>query len=234
MSLPSPLLALGAALLRAHHGTLRLRGLLADGTEVSPATYPFGGEVFALSEGDALALAGFLARARMTVLIARGRDGDWATGLASRLGARVVRGSTRRGGERALRELLDGEAGGPAAIVVDGPLGPRGVAKGGALLLGWRTGRPVRALGVAASRTWVFERSWSRLHLPLPFATVAIALEAPIAPPPAGVPARAALDAATAELTRRLAVARERAEALLRGQPRPSPFLSALPGGAPA
>lgn len=233
MRVPSPLLALGSSLLRAHHGTLRLRALLADGTEVAPATYPFGGEVFALSEGDALALAGFLSKARMTVLVARGRDGDWATGLASRLGARVVRGSTRRGGERALRELL-GEAEGPAAIVVDGPLGPRGVAKGGALLLGWRTGRPVRALGVAASRAWVFEKSWSRLHLPLPFSTVAIALEAPIGPPPGGVPARAALDAATAELTRRLAVARERAEGLLRGEHRPSPFLSALPEESPA
>lgn len=228
MRLPWPLAVLGAAILRAHHASLKIRGLLADGTEVDLRRYPFGAEVFAMCEGDAVALAGFLVRSRASILVARGRDGDWATDLAGRLGARVVRGSTRRGGERALRELIDAGSGAlrPATIVVDGPLGPRGVAKGGVVLLGWRTGRPVRAVGVAASRAWVFEKSWSRLHVPLPFTTVAIALEEPVAPLPPGTgeATRRSLQAATAELTQRLAVARERAEALLRGERRPSPF----------
>lgn len=100
------------------------------------------------------------------------------------------------------------------------------MAKGGAVLLGWRTGRPVRAVGVAASRTLAFRRTWSGLHLPAPFATVAVALEPPLPPDPrpAGPgAARGALEEATRELTRRLAVARERAQALLRGQAGPSP-----------
>ena len=229
MRLPLPIAALGAGILRAHHASLRIRGLLADGTEVDPRRYPFGAEVFAMCEGDAVALAGFLVRSGLTVLVARGRDGDWATDLARRLGARVVRGSTRRGGEMALRELIDEGSGAlrPAAIVVDGPLGPRGVANGGVVLLGRRTRPPHPAVGGAPTPPGVIQKTRSRLHVPFPFTTVAIALEEPVAPPPRGADAatRRSLLAATAELTHRLAVARERAEALLRGERRPSPFL---------
>ncbi len=222
MRLPRALARRGALALRAHQATLRVRAALDDGTLATPAAYPFGREVFALREGDALALAGLLARARFTVLVAKGRDGDWATALLTALGCRVVRGATARGGGRALLALVDAlrDSPGPAGIVVDGPLGPAGEAKGGAVLLGRKTGRPVRALGIAASPTFVFPRTWSGLHLPLPFARLAIAVEAPLAEAPAGLPpaeARRALDEATAELTRRLASARRRAEAMLAG-----------------
>lgn len=235
MSLPpSPLVRPVAALYRAWHSTLRLRGLLPDGTEVAPRSYPFGREVFAFREGDALALGGLCALAGFTLLVAKGRDGDRATALLEALGGRVVRGATRRGGESALRELVTllADAPGPAGLVVDGPLGPAGVAKGGAVLLGWRTGRPVRAVGVAASTTKVFRGTWSALHLPAPFATVAIALEPPLPPDPRATgpgASRRALEEATGELTRRLAVARERARALLRGEAGPSPAVAEPP-----
>ncbi len=86
------------------------------------------------------------------MLVTIGRDGDWAAALLHRLGCRVVRGSSRRGGAAAFKGLLDKIKGsdGPTAIVVDGPLGPAGEAKEGAVACGMMTGRPVVAIAAAA------------------------------------------------------------------------------------
>ncbi len=190
------------------HRTLRLEGILPDGSRVTPATYPFGMEIFAFCERDAFALGGLLGRARFTTLIAPGRDGDWATEVVTSLGGRVVRGATERGGTQALSQLLRDLAGndGPLALVVDGPLGPAGVAKGGAVVCAARSGRPLRPVGAAARRTLVLGRSWSKLWLPLPFSRVVVVVGEPL-PVPAGLdrPDRAHL---AAELTARLAEVR--------------------------
>lgn len=168
-----------AQLFRAYHATLRIRILLLDGTVIRPADYPFSRELFALCERDSLALAGLVARAGFTVLVAKGRDGDWASAVLERLGCRVARGSSLRGGIQALKELLDAvqASDGPAGIVVDGPLGPAGQAKGGVILCGMHTGSPVRALGAATAHRVTFRKSWSRIYLPLPFSRVVVAVD---------------------------------------------------------
>ena len=154
LSLPRPVARALGRLYGLLHRTLRLEGILPDGTRVTPATYPFGREIFAFCERDAFALGGILGRARFTTLIAPGRDGDWATEVVTSLGGRVVRGATERGGTKALAQLLRDlpENDGPLALVVDGPLGPTGVARGGAVVCAARTGRPLRPVGAAARR----------------------------------------------------------------------------------
>lgn len=208
---PRLVVRLLARLYRALHATLRVEGLLPDGSRATPATYPFGREIFALSERDALALGGVLSSSRFTTLVARGRDGDWATEVAESLGGRVVRGATGRGGSRALAELLRSLPAddGPLALVVDGPLGPAGEAKPGAVLCAARTGRPLRAVAAAARREVVLGATWSRLWLPLPFTRVVVVVEEPLAVgEAAGREARATL---ARELSARLSRARERA-----------------------
>jgi len=205
---PRLLVRLLARLYGNLHATLRVEALLADGSRTTPRDYPFGREVFALSERDALALGGILAAARFTTLVAPGRDGDWATEVATALGGRVVRGATARGGARALSSLLrdlPGD-GGPLALVVDGPLGPAGVAKAGAVVCAARTGRPLRPVAAASRRELVLGSSWSRLWLPLPFSRVVVVVgEALPVPDAAGREARETL---ARELSARLAVAR--------------------------
>jgi lysophospholipid acyltransferase (LPLAT)-like uncharacterized protein len=207
--------ALVTPLYRAYFATLRVQGRLADGSTVEPGRYPFGAEIFALCERDALALAGIMAHARFTVLVTLGRDGDWASGILAKLGCGVIRGSSLRDGARALTQLIrtmrEGDA--PGAIVVDGPLGPPGEAKSGILLCAQRTGRPIRALGVAARHQFVFRRTWSQLYLPLPFTRVVVACEDPLSVPASGD--RELLAQLTRELNTRLAVARQRARAEL-------------------
>ncbi len=211
LSPPRPVARVLGRLYGALHATLRVEGFLPDGLRVTPAAYPFGREIFAFCERDAFALGGILGNARFTTLIAPGRDGDWATEAVKSLGGRVVRGATERGGAQALSQLLRNLPGdsGPLALVVDGPLGPAGVAKGGAVVCAARTGRPLRPVAAAARRALVVTRSWSKIWLPLPFSRVVVVVGEPL-PVPAGLD-RPGRERLAGELTVRLAEARLRA-----------------------
>ena len=106
-------------------------------------------------------------------------DGEWIARLMARFGFRAARGSTSRGGPRALaqlrRELRLGNA---AAFTVDGPRGPARVAQPGAVWLAGSTGHPVLPFHIEASRYWS-ARSWDRGMVPKPFSTVAVAIDEP-------------------------------------------------------
>jgi lysophospholipid acyltransferase (LPLAT)-like uncharacterized protein len=112
-------------------------------------------------------------------------DGEWIARLMSRFGYRAARGSTSRGGSRALvqlrRELAAGHA---AAFTVDGPRGPREIAQPGALWLAGATGHPVLPFHIEAERCWTM-RSWDRTMIPKPFSLVAIAIGSPLEVPTA-------------------------------------------------
>lgn len=209
------LAAFATPLYRSYFATLRVQGLLTGGVAIDPGQYPFGREIFALCERDALVLAGMIAHTRLTALVALGRDGDWTSGILTKLGFGVIRGSSLRSGARALAQLIRTmrTSDAPGAIVVDGPLGPPGEAKSGIVLCSQRTGRPIRALGVAARRQLVFRRTWSQLYLPLPFTRVVVACEDPLPVPESGD--RDLIARLTRELNTRLAVARQRARAAL-------------------
>lgn len=213
LSPPRPVARILGRLYGALHGTLRVEGFLPDGLRVTPATYPFGREIFAFCERDAFALGGILGNARFTTLIAPGRDGDWATEAVTSLGGRVVRGATERGGAQALSQLLRDLPGddGPLALVVDGPLGPSGIAKGGAVVCAARTGRPLRPVAAAARQAVVVARSWSKIWLPLPFTRVVVVVGEPLPVPP-GLD-RAGRERLAGELTVRLAEVRRHARA---------------------
>jgi len=183
-----PATAIAATIYHAYHRTLRLRIVFPDGTTIKAEDFRFDRQIFALFERDALAAAGLIAGAGCTVLVTIGRDGDWAAALLERLGCRVVRGSSRRGGAVAFKALLDALATSdtPAAIVVDGPLGPAGEAKSGAVACGMMAGRPVHAIAAAARHRIVFPGTWSGIYMPLPFSKVVVACDErlPIPEPP--------------------------------------------------
>ncbi len=166
-------------LYRAYYSTLRLRATMPDGSTLPPSQYPYGPEIFALCERDALAFGGIIAGRRFAVLAANGRDGDWAAAILEALGCRAVRGSSRQGGARALRGLITtlGTFPEPLGLVVDGPLGPAGRAQQGAAACAIATCRPVRVLGAAARHACVFPNTWSGIYLPLPFTRVEIVLD---------------------------------------------------------
>ena len=112
-------------------------------------------------------------------LISRHADGEIIARIVEGLGYRTVRGSTSRGGVRALLETAQRvEEGITVGFTPDGPRGPRHVFAPGALIVAQRTGRPIVALGATASRAWRL-RSWDKHLVPKPFATVTIRYSEP-------------------------------------------------------
>jgi lysophospholipid acyltransferase (LPLAT)-like uncharacterized protein len=112
-------------------------------------------------------------------LISRHADGEIIARMVENLGYRTVRGSTSRGGVRALLETAQYVRDGiTVGFTPDGPRGPRHVFAPGALIVAQRTGRPIIALGATASRAWRL-RSWDRHVVPMPFATVTIRYSGP-------------------------------------------------------
>jgi len=103
------------------------------------------------------------------VPVSLSKDGEWAARLFSRLNAETVRGSTSRGGAKALRGLVRAvRAGKDVAITPDGPKGPAERVQPGAVWLASLSGRPLLPVAFAA-RPCGHVGSWDRMIVPLPF-----------------------------------------------------------------
>jgi hypothetical protein len=110
----------------------------------------------------------------ITIVVSEAQDGQYLAEYARRLGYREARGSSSRGGVRALMGVVKAlRAGGVAAFTPDGPRGPRREFKGGILLAAQRGGAVVVPLHAGADRAWRLA-SWDRFLVPKPFARVRI------------------------------------------------------------
>jgi lysophospholipid acyltransferase (LPLAT)-like uncharacterized protein len=106
----------------------------------------------------------------IVVMVSEHRDGEIITRALEAAGYGTVRGSTTRGGVKALAGIIRlARSGIPTAFTPDGPRGPRWQFQPGALFAAAKSGRPIVPLGGSASRAHYF-RSWDRFQLPLPFA----------------------------------------------------------------
>ena len=107
-------------------------------------------------------------------------DGEWIAEVIRRFGYGAARGSSSRGGARALVELRRAMARGHAAgFTLDGPRGPARVAQPGAVFLSQLTGAPLVPFHLEASKAWT-TTSWDRTQVPKPFANVALVFAPPI------------------------------------------------------
>ena len=113
---------------------------------------------------------------RAGAIISQSRDGEILTQVMSRLKFRSIRGSSSRGGVRALisakkallfhREVL--------CVTVDGPRGPRHKVKDGVIFLAQMTGVPIIPMRAYIPRAKVFRKAWDHFRLPLPFSRVCV------------------------------------------------------------
>jgi lysophospholipid acyltransferase (LPLAT)-like uncharacterized protein len=169
--------------------------------------------IMAFWHGRILPATYYFRRRGIVVITSENFDGEWIAGIIERFGYGTARGSTSRGGRRALLQLRrDMAAGKPAAFTIDGPRGPARVAQPGAVWLAKATGNPVVPFHIEATRHWTMN-SWDRTLIPKPFATVSVAIGEPFE-----VPAEAGeeeLEAARKNLEERLALLEARALAML-------------------
>jgi len=104
----------------------------------------------------------------LAMLLSRHRDAEILSHAAYHLGFEFVRGSTRRGGVAALRQLLAKSRSMHLTITPDGPRGPRRRLAPGAIFLASKLGLPLVVMGYAYDRPWRMN-SWDRFAIPRPF-----------------------------------------------------------------
>jgi len=108
-------------------------------------------------------------------------DGQWTRRVVERFGYLTAQGSSSRGGLKGLavmaRRLKEGH---DVAFTIDGPRGPRYVAKPGPVMLARRTGQPIVVFHAGLDHGITFEKSWDRFLLPLPFSRGVIFIAPPI------------------------------------------------------
>lgn len=163
---------LGAAVIRMLATTWRYR--VVNGSVVSAAHDQGKQVIYALWHGELLPLLWLHRSQDIALVISEHRDGEIIARIAETLGYATVRGSSSRGGGRALIGLMrELESGRDAAVTPDGPRGPAHVFAPGAAIAAQRTGALIVPIRASASRAWRL-KSWDRFLVPKPFALVEV------------------------------------------------------------
>jgi hypothetical protein len=173
---------LGPLLVRVWTGTLRVR-YIADlpHTDGLPSIPP---GIFVLWHQRLFTLGGCLRNAQFLALVSGHADGEMLARLLSGLGFRPVRGSSTRGGTRAILELLHAsERGLRVAITPDGPRGPRFFVQPGPVYLSSRSGLVVYPVTASFAKAWSLS-TWDEFKLPRPFTRTLLRLGDPHQVPP--------------------------------------------------
>lgn len=116
----------------------------------------------------------------IVVMTSQSLDGEYIARFIQRFGYGVSRGSSTRGGMKSLVEMIRlMKDGSPAGFTIDGPKGPKYVAKMGACLLAKKSQNPILPFSVEAKKFWQI-KSWDNLQIPKPFTHVKVFIDKPI------------------------------------------------------
>src|SRR6266850_4735683 len=122
----------------------------------------------------------FWQKRRIVVMTSQSFDGEYIARFIQRFDYGAARGSSTRGGVGAIVEMIRlMRAGCPTAFTIDGPKGPRYVAKMGAILLAKKTGHPILPFTITAAKQWSVN-SWDKFQVPLPFTRALVNIAQPI------------------------------------------------------
>ena len=122
-------------------------------------------------------------RLGIAVMVSRSFDGEYIARIIEKFGFVAVRGSSSRGGSEALRDMKkELEKGTSVAFTIDGPRGPKYVAKPGPVLLARTSGMPMAAFYVALSDAWVL-KTWDEFMIPKPFSKALVRISSKVRVP---------------------------------------------------
>jgi lysophospholipid acyltransferase (LPLAT)-like uncharacterized protein len=163
---------LGTLVIRLIGPTLRVTFEIEEGGAPDGAIFP---GVYCFWH-ECIFSAAYIHRNRpISVMASRSFDGEYIARMIENMGFRAVRGSSSRGGARALLEMHhEVEEDRIAAFTIDGPRGPRHVAKPGPVLLARNTQAPLVCFHVAHKNAWVLG-TWDRMQVPKPFSRAHVA-----------------------------------------------------------
>jgi lysophospholipid acyltransferase (LPLAT)-like uncharacterized protein len=116
----------------------------------------------------------FLRKRRVAVMNSASKDGTWMSAFVGKLGMRSVRGSRKRRGAQAVRDLIEAQREGyDIALTPDGSRGPVYEMKAGAVTIALKTGAPIILLSFNYKKAWRLN-SWDRLYIPYPFSEIEV------------------------------------------------------------
>ncbi len=140
--------------------------------------------IFTFWHGRMLPLSYRYRNRAIHVLASQHRDGEFIGQTIRFLGFGHVRGSSTRGGAKAIRELVGKlEEGFDLGITVDGPKGPRFEVKPGPIEISKLSGAPIVPVTTGSKSHWTFS-SWDAFELPKPFTEIHVRLGKPVFVPP--------------------------------------------------
>ena len=116
---------------------------------------------------------------KIVILVSSSKDGELIAGPAKVLGYQPVRGSSRRGGTKAVKEIIKLSNRFSIGVTPDGPKGPKEKIKDGLLYIAYFTHLPIIPIAVDIQREKVFN-SWDGFRLPIPFTKVNVSYGKPI------------------------------------------------------
>ncbi|HEV2245342.1 MAG TPA: lysophospholipid acyltransferase family protein [Terriglobia bacterium] len=123
----------------------------------------------------------FWRRRGIVVMTSQNFDGEYIARIIEMHGYGASRGSSSRGAGRALAEMAQClRSGRDAAFTIDGPRGPRFVAKRGSVILSHLTGASILCFHIALKSAYVFHKTWDQTQFPHLFSRAAIFIAPPI------------------------------------------------------
>ena len=166
---------------RMWSGTWRVRCIESEGLKrVLAANEPV---VFAFWHGDELMVISLVTAYRIATMTSTSSDGELISYTVHKLGGATSRGSSTRGGVRALKGLVRLMAAGyRGSIAVDGPKGPIYRAKPGIFEVSRLAKAKIVPMGAASKSPIIFHKSWNKARLPKPFANVVVWFSEPLMP----------------------------------------------------
>lgn len=175
------------------------------------------GLIYTFWHREIFAATWFWRKRGIVVMTSQNFDGEYIACIIQRHGYGAARGSSSKGAGRALVEMIRcHRAGRDTAFTIDGPRGPRYVAKRGSVLLSRATGAAILCFHIAVRKAFVFRKSWDQTEFPYPFTRVAIFIAPPIVVPEGTDDA--VQDAKQQEVQRTLDELRARGEEWLEGK----------------
>jgi lysophospholipid acyltransferase (LPLAT)-like uncharacterized protein len=172
---------LAAEAIRAWMSTLDYRAVYYDRT-VDPVLGVGGPRIYVFWHENILAPLYLRGHCHLAMLLSQHRDADILARVAYHLGFDCVRGSTYRGGARAIWELFERSRRQHLTLTPDGPRGPRRKLAQGPIYLASRLQLPLVVMAFGYDRPWR-TRSWDRFAVPRPFSRARAIIGPPLMMP---------------------------------------------------
>jgi hypothetical protein len=139
------------------------------------------GLIYTFWHREIFAACWFWRKRGIVVMTSRNFDGEYIARIIQKHGYGAARGSSTYGASQALAEMIECLRNGrDTAFTIDGPRGPRYVAKRGSVMLSRATGAAILCFHLAVRHAYIFRRTWDLTQFPCPFSRAAMFIAPPI------------------------------------------------------